>query len=80
MQSDHGVGWGTTRVAICAGERACSLLHSSEAAEVNYWPVFLFLEQELAWGSSPVDLHSPQGFKKKKKVTLYQRREKRNKV
>lgn len=63
MQSDHGIGWRTTRVAICVGKRACSLLHSSEAAKVNYWPIFLFLEQELAWGSSPVDLHSPEGLK-----------------
>lgn len=81
MQSDHGIGRRAMRVALCAGKRACRLLHSSEAAQVNYWPIFLFREQELAWGSSPVDLYRPRVKKQNKThVTLYQRREKRNKV
>lgn len=74
MQADHGIGRGVAGVTPVFGTRGPGrLLDASEAAQINYWRVFLLRDGELAGGSSPDDLHSP----KVKRLTLDLAREKR---
>lgn len=73
VQANHGICRWAVRVAFCGSTGPGRLLNATEAAQVNYWHVFLRWETELAGGASPHDLHRP----KVRRLTLNLVREKK---